>query len=427
MEEEIKKAPNDKKTIKEKVAPTRKEIILESAVIIVSFLFVCVTIFSIFLYRAYSRNNNVITPTPTTSSTPISDGLSKIEGTFRDKYIYDLDEEEIRDDVIRAFIKSTNDKYAYYYTSEEWTELLTKESGTSSGIGIIVSFNADDFSLIVCKVMKDSPADKAGIKPLDKIVGVDGISFEGLEYSSILEKTRGKKGSTSTFVINRDGETINLEITRDDYNYETVSSYIKEVDGEKISVIKIDEFYDKTFEEFQKAVQEGLDNNVKGFIFDVRSNPGGLLNSITSILDYLLGEGPIVKIEYKNATEQMVINSDAEYITDLPFVVLTNNNTASAAELFTSCLKDNNRATIVGEKTYGKGCGQTTFLLSGGRAFKLTTFLYYPPTSGNYDGVGINPDYEIILSDEAKKKNIYLLTDEEDIQLRKGIEIIMGE
>ena len=162
---------------------------------------------------------------------------------------------------------------------------------------------------------------------------------------------------------------------------------------------------------------------MKKLIFDVRYNPGGDLRSIVSILDYLLPEGPIVRITDKDGNVVETYESDADSL-DLPMCVLTNGSTASAAELFTSALKDYKKATVVGTNTYGKGTVQTVIGLPDGSGIGISYRLYNPPFSDNYEGVGIAPDYEVEPDKSLEGKNIYKITDSEDNQLQKAVEIL---
>ena len=160
-------------------------------------------------------------------------------------------------------------------------------------------------------------------------------------------------------------------------------------------------------------------------MFDVRNNPGGELQSICKILDMLVPEGPVIRTKEKGSDIETIYNSDENEI-NMPMAVITNGQTASAAELFTSCLKDYGKAVVVGEKTYGKGSMQSMVPLPDGGCLKLTTALYYPPFSDNYDGVGIEPDIESSIAEEFSKKSIYKLEESEDAQLLDAIAALNG-
>ena len=187
-------------------------------------------------------------------------------------------------------------------------------------------------------------------------------------------------------------------------------------------MIGISNFYSTTPSELKAAVSEATAAGCDRIVFDLRNNPGGLLTSVQSVLDYVLPEGVTVRI--KNAAgEWSELKSDASCL-QMPMVIMVNEKTASAAELFTSALMDYGYATVIGTQTYGKGTVTTPFVLSDGSVIYVSTDHYYPPKSDNFEGRGITPDETIELNDEAKKINFYKLTYEIDNQLQRAIEII---
>ena len=186
-----------------------------------------------------------------------------------------------------------------------------------------------------------------------------------------------------------------------------------------IGIIKILQFDTKTPEQFKTAVENLRAEGAVKFIFDVRNNSGGELNSVVSILDYLLPEGPVIRITDSDGNETTMDSKEGEL--DFPMMVLVNRNTASAAELFAAALRDYNKADLVGVQTYGKGSMQTIVRLADNSALRVTYKMYSPPFSENYNGVGLTPDYIIELSDEAAKKNIYTIKDSEDNQLQEAV------
>ena len=167
-----------------------------------------------------------------------------------------------------------------------------------------------------------------------------------------------------------------------------------------------------------------VQSGVTSLIFDVRYNPGGELDSITQILDYLLPEGPIIRTVDRDGNWDAIYSNAASL--DMPMAVLVNGSTASAAELFTSALKDYGKAIVVGTQTYGKGTMQTVIPLDDGSAISISTRMYYPPFSENYEGVGIKPDIIVEMADEVKNINIYKITDHQDTQLQAAIEALLS-
>ena len=192
-----------------------------------------------------------------------------------------------------------------------------------------------------------------------------------------------------------------------------------------IGIVRITGFDLGTPAQFKNACETLMKDGATRFIFDVRYNPGGDLSAITDILDYLLPEGPIVRIVDKEGKE-VTYGSDADEL-DVPMCVLVNGNTASAAELFSSALQDYKKATIIGTVTFGKGTVQQILSLGDGSGIGISYRMYCPPFSDNYEGVGVQPDVVLELDESLAEKNIYLITDEEDNQLQKAVEILNGE
>lgn len=354
--------------------------------------------------------------------------LDEINALYETDYINELDYKEMVDKVLKSYMETTGDKYAYYYTAEEWEKESNTSNGNSVGIGIytIAKFIAQDSNIIeyltVLYAMDGSPAKYAGLKTGDMITAIDGVPINGMDYDDAVEKIRGKKGEKVTLTVISDDVEKDVDIVRATYTVQTVKSQKLGAD-KKIGYILITEFYQVTIAQFKYAVDSLIDDGCTGLIIDLRDNPGGYLNVVTDMLDYLLPEGPIVKIEYSDKTSS-TIQSDSRCIEKMPIVILTNSGTASASELFTKAMKDYGYAISLGTVTYGKGCGQTVYPISNGGCVKLTTFLYYAAYSDNFDGIGIEPDIEVEINEKYKETNTFLIPESEDNQLQAAIEYI---
>lgn len=346
--------------------------------------------------------------------------LSMVDSYYHSLYIGELDEEELIDNTIRGYVYGTGDKYAYYLDREQYAELISDTNAEMQGIGVYVIFQNDVIEII--SVMPDSPALEAGIEPGDLVVYVEGESVSEIGYNAAISKLKGEAGTYAEFTVLRGEELIDFRIKRGYVNEQTVMSRTLESDP-TIGIVKILSFDLGTPGQFKEACQNLIDGGVKKFIFDVRYNPGGDLRSIVEILDYLLPEGPIVRITDKDGNVVETYTSDASSL-DLPICVLTNGSTASAAELFTSALKDYEKATVVGTNTYGKGTVQTIIPLSDGTGIGISYRLYCPPFSDNFEGVGVAPDVEVEPDESLAGKNVYKITDSEDNQLQKAVEIL---
>ena len=380
-----------------------------------------------------------------------NDGYEKLElidRLFNTYSLFDLDEQALMDAVLKGYVAGTGDKYAEYFTEEEYAQFTSDNKGESVGIGVNVVENPDVGGIDIINVMPDSPALEAGVMPGDVIthigIGDGKQSVNDLGYTKALDMMRGEEGSVAEFTVSRtvDGqsEQIEFSVVRRKIVSSSVMSHVSETDA-SVGIVKITQFNLTTPTQFSEAVDGLLKKGCDKFVFDVRYNPGGDLISIKSVLSYFLNEGDVfIRIADKNGNVETdkiearsysdnykscnVSKKDIGKYRDLKFAVLTNGSTASAAELFTSALMDYGLSITVGETTYGKGTMQTTYSLAPygyGGALKLTTRYYYPPKSESYDGIGIIPDIEIALDESLEGKNIYTITDAEDNQLQAAI------
>lgn len=352
--------------------------------------------------------------------------LSAIDSMYKNQYYGEIDEEKLTDYLLKGYVAGTGDRYGAYYNRDEFTDLMADSNASMQGIGVNVIYNADYGLIEVINVMPDSPALEAGMQPGDLIVtvGEEKESVLELGYDVAVNKLRGEAGTFAVFTVARGegySETVDFKIERGYVTEQTVMHHILE-DDTSIGIIKIIQFDAGTPDQFFSAVKELGDSGVEKYIFDVRYNPGGNLDSITKILDFLLPEGPIIRTVDKAGGEETLYSDKNEFTA--PMAVLTNGSTASAAELFASALKDYDKAVLVGKTTYGKGSMQQIVPLPDGSALRMTYKMYFPPFSEGYDGVGITPDVDIDMDSALANKNIYKITDREDTQLQAAIEYL---
>lgn len=348
--------------------------------------------------------------------------LMEAMGYYDENYLYEIDEDTLIDHMLSAF--SGQDKYSTYYTREEFMEMIASGNGNAKGVGVYVSGTTT--SIVITYVMGGSPAEAAGLRINDEILAVDGAYVSQIGYTEAVARVAGEAGTSVVLTIFRDGKEMNISVTRGEYTPETVIYSEMTKNGEKVGYIRIIQFDKITVSQFKTAMETLGKNGCEKFIFDLRDNPGGNLDAIIEILDYLLPEGPIVHILDKNMNVLETHKSDKNEV-DAEMVVLTNGNTASAAELFTSALRDYKKATLVGTKTYGKGCGQTPYMLSNGGVLYITAFFYNPPFGENYDGKGIEPNITKELPTEYKNKNLFMLPQEKDTQLEAALTAITNK
>ena len=347
--------------------------------------------------------------------------LAEIENYYENLYIGELDNDKITDNVMRGYVYGTGDKHGTYLNSDQLKQYMSDIDGTGVGIGIMVTYDADRAALEIITVMPDSPSLAAGLEIGDYIIAVDGVDVSESGYYGAVSSVKGEEGTTVTLTVYRmvDGEYKELEykIKRANISYISIMSHMYE-DG-ITGIVKLLSFDLNTPEQFIAAVEALMEQGAERFVFDVRNNSGGELRSIHAILDYLVPEGPTIRIIDKEGNEE-TMNSDADDL-DMPMVVLTNERTASAAELFSAALRDYEKADLVGTTTYGKGTMQSVIPLADNSALVISYRMYAPPFSENYDGVGLIPDMEIELSEEAAEQNSYKIADSDDNQLLAAI------
>lgn len=383
-----------------------KKITIGAAITFIA-LAVAIT-FCVTLIIATERFNNQISDLRERES--LYTKLSEVDAITRENSYFSVDGKEINTATVKGYISSLNDKYARYYSADEAVEYLNHLKGNDSGLGITFTDNGN--GLAIYNVAAGSPAYEAGVKPGMVITEINGKSYSADGYDALIKAADVDLGEKVSLTAG--DETITVE--KKEYTLQTVVS--RRI--ENVMYISISGFYSNTAAEFKTVLESfAQDSTVTGIVFDVRNNSGGQLDSVVEVLDMLLPEGTIVTQIDKNGEETGKFVSDSEQIS-IPMTVLINDVTASAAELFACALKDYGKAFLVGEKTYGKGCAQTTYTLSDGSVLVLTTSMYNPPSSDNYDGVGIVPDFEVILTTE-EKLNLYQLDEVSDPQLKEAL------
>lgn len=334
--------------------------------------------------------------------------LEKIVDTY---YLDEVNTADLKNGVYKGFLAGLNDPYSVYYTKEEYDELKESTSGKYSGIGAVVSQSADTGVITVVRAFKDSPAQQSGIQKDDVLYKVEGKEVTGVDVDKAVLKLKGKEGTTVKVTVFRPStkKYIDLNITRKSIDVPTVESKMLD-EKNKIAYVQITEFDEITESQFRTAVNTLKDKGAKGFIFDIRDNPGGDYEVVCNMLDMLLPSGTIVSTKDKYGNEEKQDSDSSEL--GLPMVVIQNGNSASASEIFAGAIQDFKLGTIVGTQSFGKGIVQTLLPLTDGSAVKITIEKYYTPSGKNIHGKGITPDV-VVEADNAK-----------DNQLAKATEII---
>ena len=341
---------------------------------------------------------------------------------YIDKYsIFDFDNEIAYSNASYGYLYGvSDDRYLGFFSAEEYKSYIEDSKGEFTGIGVQFYYS-DDLSdgLLIWQVVGDSPAEKAGLRSGDLLIEIDYENIEGKTYYDVLDMLQKEEGATSEVTVLRGNEQLDFSLTWENFVRRDVSYYIAD---NYIGVITINEFTENVYSQFKTALEEISAAGAQGIIFDLRNNPGGNLSTVCDIVDMLVPAGSeIAYIEYKDSVE--TIYAKTEPIIDMPFVVLVNRSSASAAELFASSLRDILGTKLVGEKTFGKGVGQQTFILSDNSAIKLTTFKYYTKSRTDYNNIGLEPDY-IVEMNLSEYKSFYSMQEDEDRQKQKAIEVM---
>lgn len=314
--------------------------------------------------------------------------LQALDSYVRENYLGDIDEGDLNDGILKGYVSGLEDKYSKYLTDEEYIAEMSEDEGQSLGLGLTLTEDESGY-IRITDIMPDSPVSDVGIRVGDIITLIDGVDVLAAGFDESVESMRGTEGSEINLTVRRGG------IDRD-YTFTRRSIEIVTVTGEMLNgyvgYISITSFKKNTPQQFIETLERLTSNGAKALIFDVRDNAGGLVTALADCLDPLLPEGVIATAEYKDGHTETLIYSDESEL-DLPMVVLVNKNTASAAELFAAALRDYGKASLVGEKTYGKGVIQQTTKLDSSGAIVLTVAKYKTSLSECYDGVGITPDH----------------------------------
>lgn len=345
--------------------------------------------------------------------TQMYEKLYNLDEIVRSEYIRDIDDDKIMDGVLSGYMSGLGDKYGMYYTEEEFEALKMQLSGKMVGIGITCSYNEQKNAIEVLSVRDNSPAQNAGMEIGDLITGVGSLTVEKNGYSETVAAINGDEGESVSLTVVKvnTGNISELKLSRAVVNYSSVSYRIYQ---NYIGIVQITEFNKNTAEEFKTAMESLKNQNITAYIFDVRNNLGGDLDAICEVLDYILPEGPIVRL--RDARGNETVRSSGESHLEGKMCVLINNYTASAAELFSAGIRDYKYGTLIGTTTYGKGTVQSIKELADHSGLRLTTEYYLPPFGDNYDGVGVAPD--ILVEYEAGKDG------NEDSQITAAIENI---
>ncbi len=318
----------------------------------------------------------------------------------RANYVRPVDDSELIDAAIQGMV-SNLDPHSSYMDAKSYADMQIQTKGEFGGVGIEVTM--EDGLIKVISPIDDTPAAKAGLKPGDYIAAIDGVSIQGLALNDAIDKMRGPEGSKVTLTVLRSGDKkpFDVTLTRAIVQVDNVRSH-REGD---VGYIRMPGFNEETASGLENAVRtlkKQVGPGIKGYVLDLRNNPGGLLDQAVQVSDDFLNSGEIVSTRGRHPEDTQRYDAKTGDITDgKPVVVLINAGTASAAEIVSGALQDHKRATIVGMTSFGKGSVQTIIPLGdGGGALRLTTARYYTPSGHSIQAQGIIPDIAVAQGDE---------------------------
>lgn len=330
----------------------------------------------------------------------------------------EVDEEKLETGIYKGMISALEDPYSEYYTAEELDDLMEQAEGIYYGIGIYISQDVATSLPKVSGVIAGTPAEAAQLRENDLIYEVDGVATYGLSLDETVVMIKGEEGTEVVLTIYREGESdyLKIPVTRAKVESPTV---VFEMLDETTAYIEIVEFDDVTLDQFTEAMAMARGSGMEGLIIDLRSNPGGNLDTVVEIARMLLPEGLIVYTEDKYG-ERVEYTCDGKRELEVPLVVLIDMNSASAAEILAGAVQDYGIGTLVGTTTFGKGIVQQVLPFNDGSAMKLTISSYFTPSGRNIHGVGIEPDVVCEFDSEAYYDEVNPV----DNQLEKAKEVL---
>lgn len=336
--------------------------------------------------------------------------IKQFENLIKQTYYKDTDDIDFVEGMKKGMVEQLGDPYSKYLNKEEFKRMMEDTAGNFVGIGVYIAPNKNG-EIVVVSPIKDTPAEKAGIKSGDIISTVDGQNYDAKTMNEAVKAMRGEKGKTVVVgILDSKRQYKEYKIVREDIKTETVFSRMLD---NNLGYIQIKAFEERTASEFREHLTKLKKNNIKGLVLDLRSNPGGLVDQVTSVADQILPEALIV-YSSNRVGEKQYAKSDNKESLKIPIVMLVNEGSASASEILSGALQDNKKATILGVNTFGKGVIQSILEMDKG-GLVITTAQYFTPNGNVVDKKGIKPDVKVDYKKTGENK---------DSQLDKAIEIL---
>ncbi|WP_326910516.1 S41 family peptidase [Sedimentibacter sp. MB31-C6] len=338
------------------------------------------------------------------------------------EFLYEADEEAMLEGALKGTLIALGDPYTQYMTKEEYGALLQDTEGSYEGIGVYITAS-DDNKIMIVSPIEDTPAEKAGLKTGDKIIKINGTEYSADKIDQAVSIMKGLPGTSVTLTIQRTKEngkheTTDIVVNREKIRIKTIKPSMLE---DNIGYIRITTFDMQTAKDFNAAYETLKGQGMKALVIDLRFNPGGIINATVDITDEFLGEGIITYTKTKSGDiEYYKSDKSAD---DIPIVLLINEGSASASEIMAGAMKDTQRATLIGTKTFGKGIVQRVQGFgSEGEGLKMTVSEYFTPNGVNIHGIGIEPDIVLELNPDATGYGYEFY--DMDNQLQKAVEVL---
>lgn len=347
--------------------------------------------------------------------------LAALEALIQTVFIEETDAEVLEDAAASAMVRATGDEWSYYVPASYKDTFEESESNSYVGIGITISAR-DDGRFDIMEVVAEGPAEEAGILAGDVLTAAAGEDVTALDNDGVKKLVRGKEGTEVEITVERDGESLAFSVKR--RSFETPVAQFQMMD-DGVGYLHIKNFESRCAKETLAGIESLLEQGAEKLLIDVRNNPGGSAAELIKVLDYFLPEGEIFHtVDYRGKEE--FFQSDANCL-EIPVVVMVNGDSYSAAEFFAAALQEYGAATIVGEKTYGKGYFQYVYPLGDGSYAALSSGRYYTPSGKSLIGEGIQPDYPVEMTEEQAFYLYYGQLDaEDDPVIAKALEVLKG-
>ena len=343
---------------------------------------------------SFEYGTRVAAPQPVSARSSSSNSLD-----FLEEIISELDEDAVRapddqkliDGAVKGLLGALKDPYARYYDETAFEELNTMLDGGFSGIGVVLEEKPK--GLIVVSVLESTPAARAGMEKGERIVSVDGRDVAKKPIDAVVELIKGDEGTDVTLgLVGGSKGKRELTLTRERIELPNVESKLL---GDNVGYVQMRQFTDGVAEQIRTEVNTLIDKGAEGIVFDLRGNPGGLLNEAVDVGSVFIEDGPIVSVQERDS-EKREYDAQGDALEEVPLVVLIDRGSASASEIVAGAIQDADRGSLVGERTFGKGTVQTIHRLDAGGGVKYTTAEYFTPSGDSIEDVGVKPDRKVL-------------------------------